>query len=502
MLVYFKKLTQAIFLALMTTMAMGDSGADVITTQILNISDSGKTLLLDVGINQQLKAGDWMILLQQTNDPRGPKLVPVVRGRVLRSSPKRAMVMSYKIYENHRPAKAGRYWLMSEGRSLNGRRNLENDRQKITDTSKSMPETVANKQSGDKDTLALRIDEYRVLRKNHELGESYAKDGALIDGDEWVTAGSGNDRYARSMWRSPHAAEFARDKRMETFDKMVANYLWKVNEPDYTYEKFYADHHRAMGLSSVTTQTVYQKHLDQVAISKAKEARLHQEILVKGESWSSDYSDEELARVLESVGEIDEINRREQAVVVVHTWQLAGNLGVNILDNENRADASNSRKAKWNLEALAEWYPSPHHDVMRRLGITFGGRYVEDGVSVGDLNARVTETSFSVGGNWHFWQFPFAVEKNIPFVGAGIRTGIASLAIPSRGERGSYTVLGVPMVVGGVKYNFRSGWGLRLAASMEKLLMEQTSVNVRGGNLPQRTDLLDGRLSMGLTRFF
>ena len=125
-----------------------------------------------------------------------------------------------------------------------------------------------------------------------------------------------------------------------------------------------------------------------------------------------------------------------------------------------------------------------------------------DGVSVGNLNAQTEEYSFGVGGTWHVIHSPFAIGRNIPFLSLGVRSGIARMTIPSVGEKGNYSVVAFPQVAGGVKYNLRTGMGFRAALSFEKLMLEQTSANRPGGNLPARSEILDGRLSFGLTKFY
>jgi len=480
-----------------TTMAWADV-AGVIDAQILSLSDSQKTVLLNIGKRERVRSGDWLVLIKDTQDKDGLRYRLVARGRVLRSSPKRAMVMLYKVHAKDLLAR-GTYQVLAESCTMNGRRDLQNDRLKLIDGAATMPATVADKREGDLDTLAIRKDAYGKIQKNHEDGWQPTRDGVLIDGDAWVEKDErGKVRYAEALWRSPLEADFARGARMETFDKMVATHLMRINDPFYSYEKFY--NFQKASLEGGPSGTVYEEFMEAESKRRDREVLMRRQLLSKGDGWSSDYSDEELGRMLESVGSLHEADRRASAQVLARSWLLGGSLGLNLLDNENRTDSANARKAKWNMEAQAEWFPAPRHETVRRLGLWFGGRYVEDGVSIGARNARYTESGLALGFNWHPWQFPTVVGQSIVFVGAGVRNGRASLELAT-GERGSYGVFAIPMLVGGVKHNFRSGWGLRLALSVEKLQLEQTATNSVGGELPGRTDLQDGRLSLGLTRF-
>jgi len=89
-----------------TTMAWADV-AGVIDAQILSLSDSQKTVLLNIGKRERVRSGDWLVLIKDTQDKDGLRYRLVARGRVLRSSPKRAMVMLYKVHAKDLLARLG-----------------------------------------------------------------------------------------------------------------------------------------------------------------------------------------------------------------------------------------------------------------------------------------------------------------------------------------------------------------------------------------------------------
>lgn len=495
-------------LTLFSSVAAFAREGGVVEARLLSKSGSSRTVLLNVGQLDQVRSGDFLVFIRKTRSPLDDqdRLLSVAKGRVIQAGRNRSIVMLYRVEDLRQIVEKEKYIIAVESIMMAGRRSLHNDRLTLVDEKKLLPQDLEEKRKGNRDTLALRRDDYNVGKKNHELGETYAKDGTLHDVDEWVTVGRDNQqKYARALWRSPYQEDFALQKRLEGFDKLVANYLARVNDDDYNYDAFYAEQKRdGNGVHQDGSASVdqYEEYMNQARNEQLREADLYREMLAKGQGWSDEYSDEELSNRLSRVGFVVEQERRQTALVVTRSWQLMGSLGLNLLDNENRADPANSRNLKWNVEVGGEFFPARKHPTFERLGLWGSLRYLQDGISVGDLNAQLDERSFGVGFNWHFMLPAWAVNRTIPFLGTGVRMGVATLKIPSTTQQANYSMLSVPMVVGGLKYNLRSGWGLRLALSMEKLLLDQTESNVANSELPARTDFLDGRLSFGVTKFF
>ncbi len=494
-----------VFLLLLLSGGARAQSGGVVEARLLSKSSTGKTVLLNVGAWESVNTGDFAVLMRRVGpgDGKGMQVVPVAKGRVLKASRNRSVWMLYKVFDAAQLVLRDPYLVATESSTMSGRRDLESDRARLVDERAQMAATANSKQRGDRDHLAVKGADYRVLDEMHPLDERYEKDGTLHDLDAWVTVGSkGQEKYARALWRSPHEDEFARTQRLETFEKIVVNYLRRVNEPGFNYATFYASAPDGSGMPAKNTfRSEYMAFLENREENRAQDAEFHREILKKGDSWSAQYSDEELARLMSRVGGLQERERREAALVVARSWQSSGSFGLNLLDNENRADAEGARKAKWNVELMGEWFPAPRHATAERLGIWGGVRYVEDGVSIGSLNAQATETSLALGAAWHPFRSPFTVGQNIPFVGVGVRSGVSRLQVASTGEKGNYALFSAPALVAGVKYHFTSGWGLRVAGSVEKLLLEQTGTTRLDGDLPGRTEILDGRLSIGLTKF-
>ncbi len=482
----------------MVGVAHAQSGG-VAETRLLSKSSSGSTLLLNVGDLDNVKTGDHGIILRRirAQDVMAIRIIPIAKGRVIRSTRHRSLWYLYDVPDTTQLILRDNYLVTTESMAMNGRRTLESSRLKVVDEKKNLPANLNSKQEGDKDLLAIRKEEYESVKRTHKLGESWAKDGQLHDVDEWVSVDkNGQQKYARGLWRSPYEKDFALRKRLETFEKIVSNYLERVNDPAFNYGDFYWEQLKR-GSSNQNIASEFKEN-EQRALSK--EAQTYRKMLEKGQAWSEDYSDEELADMMNQIGVVYEQDRRRTVAIRSYDWQLVGSLGLNMLDNENRADSENSSKVKWNAEFGGEWFPAPRHETAQQFSLWSFARYVSDGVSVGQLNAQTLEYSLGLGMTWHFLHSPFASNTNIPFLSLGVRTGVVRLT--SAGEEANYSMESFPTIAGGIKYNFRSGIGLRLAASFEKLILEQTESNQTVSALPQKEEILEGRLSFGVTKFY
>jgi len=478
----------------------------VTEARLLSKSSSAQTILLNIGDLEQVKTGDYAVLMRRVRaqDVMAFRIIPIAKGRVVRTGRNRSIWFLYDIPDKSQLVLRDTYLITTESMSISGRRELENTRLNVVDEKQDLPSNFAAKNEGDKNLLALRKKEYTSVRETHKLGEAPEKDGVLYDASMYVTEGkNGEMKFPRALWRSPYEKDFAKQKRLETFEKIVSVYLERVNDPLFNYGDFYWRHFRSESgqLSAMRSyQNTYDQLLEEENKSLTKEAAQYRELLEKGQAWSAEYSDEELAAMMNKIGIVYEQDRRRTIATKLYNWQLMGSLGLNMLDNENRADQENASKAKWNFELGGEWFPVPRAESLQKFSLWSFVRYVRDGVSVGQLNAQSTEYSLAVGGTWHMLHSPFMFDRNIPFISVGFRTGVNRLA--TTGEEANYDMNSFPTIVAGIKYNFRSGMGLRVGVGFEKLQLEQTKSNNLNAVLPQREDIVEARLNLGLTKFY
>jgi hypothetical protein len=87
-------------------------------------------------------------------------------------------------------------------------------------------------------------------------------------------------------------------------------------------------------------------------------------------------------------------------------------------------------------------------------------------------------------------------------MGVYLRSGTATLETPVVEEKANYTLLSVPGLKAGMRYNFKNKFGLRVALTMESLNLyryEQSSLTTI---LPEKATLFEAKMNFGLAYSF
>jgi hypothetical protein len=73
---------------------------------------------------------------------------------------------------------------------------------------------------------------------------------------------------------------------------------------------------------------------------------------------------------------------------------------------------------------------------------------------------------------------------------------------PTANEKGNYPLLGLPGLRGGMKYNFKNNFGIRIALSMETLQLERYEQSRLGALLPAQANIVESKMSLALAYSF
>jgi hypothetical protein len=495
-----------IFLSLTGPVAAQSGG--LAETRLLSKSSSGKTVILNIGSLDSVKEGDFGVIMRRLAPQEELKLrvIPVARGRVVKTGKTTSLWYLYEISDSIQLIARDSYIVTTESMTLSGRRLVDSGRLKVISPEEMVESDLNFKQQSDRDLLSKKAERYKAYRSTRQSGERWTRDGVLVDVDEWVSIDAkGERKFAKELWRSPYEKDFAEKKRLETFEKLVATYLQKINDPSFDYGKFYAEQARdetGEFRLSVASQTQYQAFLEEEREKMKHDSRFYRQLMDKGQAWSEDYSDEELAQVIEKIGITYEQERRKTVSTNLYDWLVQANFGFNLLDNENRVDQANTRPAKWSWSIGGEWFFAPRHESMQRFSLIGSFRNARDGISVGNLNAQFDDYSFHGGFQWHPFHSPFVMGQNIFFVSIGLRSGVVRLSTPSNGDAANYGIFSLPSLSTGIKYNLRSGLGVIFTGSIERSYLEKIRNNRPDVDLPQRAEFIDGRINVGLTKLY
>ncbi|MBT4792049.1 MAG: hypothetical protein HON90_10795, partial [Halobacteriovoraceae bacterium] len=411
--------------------------------------------------------------------------------------------MVYKLHDASSILNGERFILLSETQMLQGRAKLTVKRKTIVTGDNVNAEVKDSLLQGD--TLAKKQFNYTVIESPHASEKHYDHDIELLDIDKWESHLGDDKLYANGLYSSPHGKEFSKRKRVQTFNKMVISFLQKYNNPQFDRKEFYKEQERGglgyLGKSGL--QPNYKKSKENSReLHTQEEAKLYDKIVNEGGTWSAKYNDRQLAQMLNKYSLVREKERRNNLLAHDFDYQAFVGFGLNLINNENINDAETTQQSRYDIELGLEYYFFRNYDRLKYFTMEFSGRKANDAYFGGELNVRSTEYSLATHLNWYPFRQPHAINVNIVYIGILFRYGIASLSNVSTGEVGNYQIFTFPGLRAGLKYNFNNSFGLRVTGGFENIISERVVRDDDLGTLPNRTNYLEAKIGVSLSKFF
>lgn len=467
--------------------------------RLLQQSRSGRTAIFSVGTTDDIREGDFAIVLKQIRpvNTRDLRVVPAARAKNIKISSDSSIWLLYKIDDPELLVKGDRFILLAETALLKGRRPPKIGQVTLVTDKDSADEDTYYVLSEDKDRLSKLKDKYQVIAPTHGKEVRSDSDATLVNVDTWEKIKSTKHRSA--LYKSPHAEEFRRSLKLETFEKLVTAYVQKVNDPKFNYDAFYENQMKSDFSNEfrkkTNFETEYEEFLHKEALKSSADAKLYRSLLEKGESWSEDFSDEELKVVLTQVSVLQETDRRQYVMAKPKRYSVIGEYGWSLTDAQTSQDSK--RESLYSLNLDFEVIPFLGHETLERF--TFNGmfRSNKSAFESDNTNVWINETSVGLGANWYPVALPSTFEHPVYFLGTYVRSGLAS-ATTAFGEKANYTLMSVPGFRLGMKYFMRSNFGLRIVASMETLQLERYESSSVENIPPERANLVEGKIGVGV----
>lgn len=474
--------------------------------RLLGNSTSGQTALFNLGIHDGVKEGDFAVIVKEIRDldKRDLRVVPVARAKNIKINTANSVWVLYKIFDHRLLVKGHPYLILSESQMLNGRRDPRFGRITVVTEKGKVVEQAKETLAEDKDRLSKLKTLYPEVQTLHEKEARSDADGELLDVEGWKKFK--NDKYRVALYKSPHQTDFRRELRLSTFEKMVTAYLERVNDPDFNYDKFYDQQKKSRFSNEFREKTSFSTEYEQFLSTQAQkaisDAKLYRAMLEKGETWSEDFSDEELRVILTNVSTLQEKDRRSVVLADPKRFTVYLGYGMNLTDAQTEKDAGYRRDGTYAVDFDFEGTPLLKHETLERFTLNASIRMNKSAMESQNFNASVDELSVTAGVNWYPLYAPHALEAPAVFVGTYIRSGTATIEAPSAAEKSNYTVLAMPGIRGGLKYNFKNNVGLRIALSMETLKLDRYEQSKFGSILPDQADLVEGKMNFALAYSF
>ncbi|HXH30204.1 MAG TPA: hypothetical protein VNJ01_05275 [Bacteriovoracaceae bacterium] len=497
-----RTVTLFMLLAAMIPPAWGLNGS-----RLLSHTVSGQTLQFDLGYeNGGVRIGDFGVIIKEVKDPnvRDLRLVPVGKAKNIKLNANDSVWVLYKTIDRSLLKVGEKYLLFTESALLYGKRDLRLGKITVVTDEEKAAYAAQNTLTDDKDRIAKLKETYPEAEPLHGSEARSDNDVDLVEVEAWNKVK--DSKHRTSLYKSPYKSDFQRQLRLETFEKMVTAYLKKVNDPNFNYDAFYDDQMKTEFSNEFRKKSAvaneYQDFLSVQGQKASSDAKLYRAILEKGDSWSEDFSDEELRSVLREVSILQERDRRKFIVANPNPYAFHFDYGMALNDEQTDSDVGHRRGTRFAVELELEATPFVNHPTLERITLHGSFRANRNAFAAGSFNADLNELSLGVGVNWYPIYAPHVVEAPSIFIGTYMRSGWASVAAPTFGEEGNYTVLSIPGIRTGMRYNFQNDFGLRILASFEVLTLDQYESTKIVGILPQQKRLTEGKISFGLVYSF
>jgi len=474
--------------------------------RLLGQSASGQTVVFNLGSHDGIRSGDYAVIVKQIKslEDRDLRLVPAAKARNVKINSDSSVWILYKIFDQELLVKGDKFLVLSESLMLSGRRPPHLGRISLVNDKKKMKSQIKDAESDDKNRLSKLGDKYEVMVPAHENQAVTDTDAEVIDVEVWKENKA--SRYRSSVYKSANKEEFTRQLRLSTFEKLVTAYLQRVNDPDFNYDRFYEKQRKAEFSNEFAVNssygTEYNIFLRKESVRSTADAKLYRSILEKGESWSEDYSDEELRKVLNQVSVLQEKDRRVLVVAKPTRYSVNFEYGFGLSDSQGDDDPLYRRESLYSTELDFEATPFLKHETLERFTLNATFRMNYTAFEAQTYNSDLDEYSLSLGTNWYPLYAPYAVESPIMYLGVYLRSGFASAYAPTPDEKANYTVLSLPGFRAGFKYLLRNHLGIRLQASMETLKIERYESSSLNSVLPENTNLVEAKIGVGLAYAF
>jgi len=485
------------FILLFTHLCYGQ-----VEVRLLSQSASGQTIQLNIGHLEGIKAGEFAAILKPIRNPEeiDLRMVPVGKAKSIKVNSDSSIWIVYRVFDGELLVVGDKFELLTESKMLSGRKKYSISRTEVVGNKKSITKNTYEFLEGDRERLTKLGDKYTTSQQNHGPEDRFSDDFNMVDVSTWEK--EKGQAFKTPLYRGPHREEFRRIVRIETFEKLVTNYLKRVNDPKFSYETFYAEQKKDPHLQGFKVKsdyvTEYDNFLEAQSKEKNKEAEIYREMLARGDSWSDNFSDEELRTMLGRVSKVEEKIRRNRVQEYVFTHQLTISSAVGVYNNETQDDPSHSKGKGKDFEIGYEFFPFAKVDLWQNWTFFASGRMGSNSLAYQSYNIESNEYSAAFGVNLYPFYAPEVVDKIVPFIGVYGRFGRSSLTNLTSAEKGKYTLVSMPGIHGGVKYQLSNGFAIRIKAAIEKQQLEVIETKYLSTILPDRAELIDAKLGVGI----
>lgn len=472
--------------------------------EVLSLSKSKKTMIVDKGIRDELNLNDYGILVLIKEGNLQKNYYPVAKLRLVKLQNNTSYWIAYKFIDKKQLSVGSDYFLFTKNKMLKGRKGLDASKIKLVTTSNKTKD-VADYLKEDSDSLSLKKESYKEELESHSPEKKFKNDINIVDVETWEKDRFDNKKYRVPIYESQYIDQLKERHEIVTFEKMVSKFLEKYNTPGFEQERLYAEQMRgAVGElpKGSLVGNAYSRAVEEENRKRKNKEAFAKQVLENGESWSQNYTDEELGDILANVSSLTERKRRKELIAFKYDYQAYISYGLNLLNNENTEDQDNTESLKYDFEIGLEGYLLKKFEQLRKYSFEASVRRAQDSYFGGEFNVISQELSIAGQLNWYPFENPNIVNTTIFYTGILFRYGRARLNTPLTDEVGNYQLYSLPGLRLGLKYNLENGYGFKATYGLENIKVDRIVRSADSGTLPDRAEYYEGKLSLGLSKYF
>ncbi len=211
-------------------------------------------------------------------------------------------------------------------------------------------------------------------------------------------------------------------------------------------------------------------------------------------------SNEELQRFVKNNGIAFEVKRREYLMNKRFNMEFTFSFGFKI-NNTTQSDSIGGNKGMNRDSTFGlEYFLGSKYEKLDNFSIEIDLRKGINETYLNSKNASLSEFTYGLSSFWYPFNLPATIEKNVFFVGLGLRRG--SVNAETTLENANYSIAVFPILHSGIRYNFKNQWGIRILGSLESNQLTIVDPNAQSSEFPRELIFSNFKIVGGLSYYF
>jgi hypothetical protein len=502
--------------------------ADLQHIDLLDVSTSGKSLVLDRGALEHYEEGLYARFYLQRGTKEYPKVFLVAEGELIKSFPKKSFWYLRKVFIpdaikrdskllvfTNKDVDSGRVLTIKERTSVSSQTYDDPD-MFIAEEPEQIPARFA-KEEADYEAGPDIFDQYEneikgstkntnVMATNYQTYQNKKGPYNAEFGD--LT----NERYYVDK-KLVQLGDIKKAEDKKLFETMSEHYLKQANNMAFGIKGFYKDQEKIAGLPDVSAKSSENSFYEELKERKKHEGDLNPHVLAKykrdGNMWSADMDDSTLRKYFIQTGIDKEAKRRALALSELDGNEILVHASFGVNSHSNTSDPNNQGSAN-SFGIAYDLHLSRTSANLKNWSLQFVLDKETNHYDTGIFNAQSSELSYGFYVNYYFHNNPTTLNDFILLVGAGVKNGNATLSSGNFSQEYSYQVITAPALQFMTKYRFRSGdltedninAGLSLNFGVSADMKNLSAVDTVSEDINSKFSVTDLKYTLGMSVYF